>query len=157
MDMSMLPFSKGPPKKQKKACNNKRPTDKDRCAICGKPFSELHEVFYGKNRQNSIAWGMQIRLCEEHHRGDKGVHNDIELDLQLKRQFQHNFESLHGHKKFMEVFGKNYLEVSEIEQVREYKNRSKRDLVRQQERSGEVQRIVVDTEVRTDCRHKNTA
>jgi hypothetical protein len=53
---------------------------------------------------------MQVRLCEEHHRGQNGVHNNKELDRWLKQLFQKNFEALHGRDKFIEVFGKNYLD-----------------------------------------------
>lgn len=99
-------------KKQRKAKNNPVPTDQDLCRICGKPYAELHEVFYGKDRQKSIEWGMQIRLCDEHHRiGNLAVHNNHELDLKLKRTYQKQFEEQYGHEKFMEVFNRNYLEV----------------------------------------------
>lgn len=32
-----------------------------------------------------------------------------ELDKMVKRACQERFEEIHGHKKFMEVFGKSYL------------------------------------------------
>lgn len=40
---------------------------------------------------------------------DHGVHFDTEVDNRLKRETQARFEQLHGHEKFMQVFGKNYL------------------------------------------------
>lgn len=42
---------------------------------------------------------------------DHGVHFDKALDLQLKQECQRRFEALYGHDTFMEVFGRNYLEV----------------------------------------------
>jgi hypothetical protein len=95
--------------------NNPVPTYERRCYFTGKPCAELHEVFFGnKNRQNSIEWGMQIPLCVELHRiGPEAVHNNAEFDRQLKEMYQRIFEQQHGHEKFMEVFGENYLDESE--------------------------------------------
>ncbi|MCX8129753.1 MAG: hypothetical protein N3I35_06605 [Clostridia bacterium] len=111
-------FGKGVKRKKRKAKNNPRPTDQDCCAITGKPYAELHEVFYGVNRQKSIQYGMQIRLSPEYHRiGANAVHNNPAFDLQLKQEFQKNFEAEHGHDKFMAVFRKNYIGIT----VEEYK------------------------------------
>ena len=108
-------FPKPQYRKSKKTKNNSRPTIDDRCYFTGKPYAELHEVFFGtKNRQNSIKWGMQIRLCPELHRiGPNAVHNNRDFDIYLKKMFQKKFEEQYGHKKFMEVFGANYLDESE--------------------------------------------
>lgn len=40
---------------------------------------------------------------------DYGVHFNKELDTRLKHEAQAAFEKIHGHQKFMDVFGKNYL------------------------------------------------
>ena len=40
---------------------------------------------------------------------NKGVHFNRELDMRIKQDMQRAFEAKHGHDKFMEVFGKNYL------------------------------------------------
>ena len=90
---------------------NPLPTINDICVICGEPYAELHEVFYGNpNSALSQKWGMQVRLCGEHHRGHKeGVHHNIEFDLALKVRYQKRFETEYGHDKFMKVFGRNYL------------------------------------------------
>ena len=40
------------------------------------------------------------------------THLDVyKRQLQLKQECQRRFEALHGHDTFMEVFGRNYLEV----------------------------------------------
>jgi hypothetical protein len=99
-----------PKTKKRHALHNPVPTADDRCAICGRPFAELHEVFHGTaDRRLSQQYGMQVRLCPEHHRGKDGVHFNIELDLRLKREYQQKFEAVYGHERFMEVFGRNYL------------------------------------------------
>ena len=82
------------------------------CWVCGR-IQDLHthEVFFGTaNRKKSIKWGLQVRLCGEHHDlSSKGVHFNKALDTQLKKFAQTKFEELYGHEKFMEVFKRNYL------------------------------------------------
>lgn len=72
-----------------------------------------HHVFGGPNRSNSEKYGCWIWLRSDYHNmSNHGIHFDQALDLQIKRQTQIRFEQLHGHEKFMEIFGKNYLEES---------------------------------------------
>ena len=100
-----------PKSKKKKRIRKPKPTIQDRCIICGKPYAELHEVFHGTaNRRISQIHGMQVRLCENHHRGKDGVHSNAKFDLYLKQQYQRKFEEQHGHEKFMKEFGRNYLD-----------------------------------------------
>ena len=71
---------------------------------------EKHHIFFGNpKRRLSEEWGCWCWLTTEEHRGTKGVHNNRALDLRLKAECQQEFESLYGHEKFMEVFGRNYL------------------------------------------------
>lgn len=112
-------YPKPKQKKQKKAKNNPRPGSTDYCAMCGKPYAHLHEVYYGKNRQNSIEYKMQIRLCYQCHEGKDGVHNNPAFDFMLKQHFQRKFEFEWDHGKFVKVFGKNYLGMS----IEEYKKK----------------------------------
>lgn len=114
MTYTGLAFPKPKCKKgnSRKPKNNPVPTIHDRCAICGQPYASLHEVFYGtKNRQNSIDYGMQIRLCIYHHQvGPEAVHNNVEFDRQLKEQYQAIFEETHTREEFRAIFGRNYLD-----------------------------------------------
>lgn len=82
--------------------------DLSKCYICGMPRQELHEIYFGKNRTNSMLFGCVVPLCYEHHRGNLGVHNNHELDLQLKQECQRKFESIYP-ISFQEIFYKNYL------------------------------------------------
>lgn len=103
-------FPKPKTKKQRKAKRNPRPTDQDRCEICGKPYAELHEVFGGKNRQASIKYNMQIRLCEQHHRtGKNAIHRSKEFRERVQAEYQKRFEKKYSREKFMRVFGRNYI------------------------------------------------
>lgn len=109
----VTPIWKKTPKKQHKVKNNPKPTDQDLCRVCSRPYAELHEIFFGIHRQKSIQYKMQVRLCEIHHRnGSHAVHNNTEFNLRLKQEFQSKFESIYGHKKFMQEFGKNYIGIT---------------------------------------------
>ena len=88
--------------------------DLKHCIICGKAPVNLHEIFYGSNRHNSIKWGLVIPLCvAEHHVGNaKGIHANKKIDLEWKKKGQLIFMK-HYNKNvddFISVFGKNYLD-----------------------------------------------
>lgn len=82
----------------------------DICSICGNIGAELHEVYYGKNRQLSIQYKMQIRLCANHHRiGKSAIHNDKDFSDRIKREYQEKFIVMYPDLDFVKIFGKNYL------------------------------------------------
>ena len=69
-----------------------------------------HHIFQGCRRNDSEKWGCWVWLRADYHNmSDHGVHFDKAFDARLKKECQQEFESLYGHEKFMEVFGKNYL------------------------------------------------
>jgi len=71
-----------------------------------------HHVFGGHaNRKKSDDWGLTIRVCAYHHNmgGKKCVHENKQMQDELKRYAQEKFEELYDHDTFMEVFHKNYL------------------------------------------------
>jgi hypothetical protein len=106
-----------------KAKNNPVPTAEDLCAICRTPYAHLHEVFFGTgNRQKSIKWGMQIRLCYFHHNDPNNhvsnPHFNARVDKQLKEEYQYKFEAARimegmgadaARTLFIREFGRNYL------------------------------------------------
>lgn len=98
-------------KKTKKKIRNPKPTAKDICIICGRPYAETHEVFFGKNSYLSKVHKMQARLCYECQRGTNGAHgkNGGELNRKLKKMYQRKFEETHSREEFMRIFGQNYL------------------------------------------------
>ena len=80
----------------------------DGCLICGNPYTEEHHVFFGTaNRKMSEKYGMKVYLCAEHHRGNRGVHQDRALDLFLKRMAQAKFEEVYD-EDFIKIFGRRY-------------------------------------------------
>ena len=84
--------------------------DTDYCFICGRYGTEIHHCIYGNaNRKLSDKYGLVVGLCYEHHRGNRGVHFNRELDLELKRTAQRVFEDTYQNEKFLAIFGRNYL------------------------------------------------
>ena len=78
--------------------------DLEHCIMCGKPKDNLHEVFFGKNRQLSMKWGCVIPLCYTCH---IMIHNNHAIDLTWKIKMQEVFESIYN-DDFIKIFGKNY-------------------------------------------------
>lgn len=76
-----------------------------------------HHVFVGTNRKNSEEYGLKVYLCHNHHiYGPEAVHNNAEIRHELQRIAQREFEKRYGHAKFMEVFGRNYLDQEEMKE-----------------------------------------
>lgn len=88
--------------------------DLKHCVICGAVKDiEMHHCIHGTSgRKLATKYHLLVGLCPEHHRGTNGVHgkNGAELDLMLKRIAQTSFEQKHSHEKWMEIFGRNYLD-----------------------------------------------
>lgn len=97
-----------------------------RCPICKKWYERLHNhhVFFGTGDReiSDLFPECQISICYECHEGTNGVHgkNGRNLDLKLKREAQARFVAKHGHTKFMQLFGRNYMNddtENEVEQI----------------------------------------
>ena len=83
------------------------------CYVCKTTNNiQSHHVYGGFNRKNSTKYGMVVDLCGYHHNlSNKGVHQNRELDLRLKQEYQQKFENEQGtREEFMSIFGKNYLD-----------------------------------------------
>lgn len=84
--------------------------DTDYCFFCGRYGTEIHHIFFGtSNRKLSDRYGLVVGLCYEHHRGNRGVHFNRELDMELKKVAQIKFNKVYPDEDFMKIFGKNYL------------------------------------------------
>lgn len=85
--------------------------DRRECYITGATEGlHKHHVYAGSRRKVAEQWGCWVWLRWDWHNGAPyGAHNNPDLDRRLKQECQERFEELHGHEKFMEVFGKNYL------------------------------------------------
>lgn len=85
--------------------------DMEYCYVCGCPKECIHEVYEGKNRQNSIKHGFCIGLCNKHHNmSDYSVHFNRQLALKIKKEMQMKYEETHSREDFMCIIGRNYLD-----------------------------------------------
>lgn len=80
--------------------------DLDHCIICGKKKDHIHEVIYGKNRINSMKFGITIPLCNYHH---QMIHSNSALSNEYKKRGQALFDRAYPDLKFEDIFKKNYL------------------------------------------------
>lgn len=78
--------------------------DMDHCYLCGLPKDDIHEVYQGRNRINSIKYKLVIPLCRFCH---SNLHNNYELINQLRKQGQILFEQNYD-IDFVSIFYKNY-------------------------------------------------
>ena len=82
----------------------------DKCYFCERPREAIHEVYYGRNRETSIKNGFCVGLCNRHHNmSNESVHFNHEMDLELKRLYQKEYEKTHSREEFIDLIGKNYL------------------------------------------------
>lgn len=79
--------------------------DLEHCIICGKKRDNLHEVFFGRNRQFSIKYGLVIPLCIECH---QEMHRNKELQDLWHEKGQTIFEETYPKLDFVNIFRKNY-------------------------------------------------
>lgn len=74
---------------------------------------DKHHIFFGNpGRKLSEKYGLWIWLEHERHiemSPYRTPHNDINVDLELKKIGQLAFEVKYPEKDFKEIFGKNYL------------------------------------------------
>lgn len=87
---------------------------KKECFFCRTTQNlEDHHIFFGeKNRKWSEKYGLKVWLCPYDHRDSKtGVHGQaVWKRKQLEKIAQKFFEEQYNHEKFMQVFGRNYLD-----------------------------------------------
>lgn len=80
--------------------------DLEHCIICGKKRDHLHEIYEGKNRQNSMKYNCVLPLCYKHH---ILIHQDRKLSLIWKVKCQKEFEKTKSREAFISIFRRSYL------------------------------------------------
>lgn len=82
--------------------------DTERCYLCGSTYKlTWHEIYAGKNRQNSMRYGLCLRLCLNCH--SKEQEND-QFNNYWHRQGQLYWEeNIGSREEFIKVFRRNYL------------------------------------------------
>lgn len=82
--------------------------DLEHCCLCGKDKEELHEIFAGRNRLNSIRYNLVLPLCHECHSLNQ---NNPFFNDYWHKQGQEYFEYNIGTRdEFIRIFRRNYLE-----------------------------------------------
>ena len=76
--------------------------DLDHCVICGAKKDHLHEVCFGRNRGNSIKYGLVIPLCSSHH-----------IEMHRNKEWQ-DYWHIVAQKRFMEYYHKSSDELVQI-------------------------------------------
>lgn len=75
------------------------------CIECGRPKQDLNEIYPGRNRQNSMKYGLVIPMCRRCH---TEYTNNREMQLKWMKIGQKAFEELYD-KDFLDIFKRNYL------------------------------------------------
>ena len=79
----------------------------EKCFVCGRQATDMHEIYSGGNRKASMRNGFCVPLCRNCH---QIVTLNYGLNLRLKMICQEKFEETHSRDDFMAIIGKNYLE-----------------------------------------------
>lgn len=83
--------------------------DTEKCYLCGSTYKlTWHEIYSGKNRQNSMKNGLCLRLCLNCHSKEQG---DSQFNDYWHKQGQLYWEeNIGSREEFIKVFRRNYLE-----------------------------------------------
>lgn len=83
--------------------------DTERCYLCGSTYKlTWHEIYSGKNRQNSMRYGLCLRLCLNCHSKEQ---EDSQFNDYWHKQGQLYWEeNIGSREEFIKVFKRNYLE-----------------------------------------------
>lgn len=77
------------------------------CIMCGKPKDNLHEIYMGKNRLNSMKYGFVIPVCIRCHHI---CHKDSHIQEFWHKEGQLYFEREIGSRtEFIDIFKRDYL------------------------------------------------
>ena len=80
--------------------------DLEHCIICGTKKDNLHEVFFGTSRINSMKYGLVIPLCIKHHRE---MHKNKLWQDEYHKKGQLAFMTNYPDLNFVDIFKRNYL------------------------------------------------
>lgn len=82
-------------------------TDLEHCMICGSTYQlTWHEIFDGRNRSNSMRYGLCLRICLSCHRLKQ---NDANFNELWHKKGQAMFVKTYPDLDFVSIFKKNYL------------------------------------------------
>lgn len=88
------------------------------CIVCRSTRNlHRHHIFYGSaNRKNSERFDLTCWLCQDHHESTYGVHGKYgeNLNRELKELAQREFEKNHTREEFVHIFGRNYIDDTDL-------------------------------------------
>lgn len=81
--------------------------NKDKCYLCPATTNlTWHEIYRGKNRANSMKYGLCLRICLNCH---EKYQEDKEFNDYWHKQAQITFNKYYPNLNFLEIFKRNYL------------------------------------------------
>lgn len=81
--------------------------DLEHCYLCGRKKEDLHEIYAGRNRINSIKYNFVLPLCRECHSLNQ---NNVFFNDYWHKQGQLYWEkNIGSREEFIKIFRKNYL------------------------------------------------
>lgn len=78
----------------------------NKCYFCPNKKDHIHEIFCGRNRQNSMKYGLCLPICESCH---STYQNDFLFNEKWHKKGQAIFSKAYPDLKFEDIFKKNYL------------------------------------------------
>ena len=81
--------------------------DLEHCYLCGKKKNDLHEIFGGRNRLNSIKYNLVLPLCRECH--SLNQNNPFFNDYWHKQGQLYWEKNIGSREEFIKVFRRNYI------------------------------------------------
>lgn len=82
--------------------------DLEHCYICGSKKEELHEIYAGRNRINSMKYGFVLPLCHKCH--SQNQNNPAFNDFWHKTGQKYWEYSIGSRNEFIALFRRNYLD-----------------------------------------------
>ena len=80
--------------------------NKDRCMFCGSTYKlTWHEIYCGRNRRNSMRYGLCLRMCLRCH---KLKQENKQFNDEWHKKGQAMFSKAYPNEDFNAVFRKNY-------------------------------------------------
>lgn len=79
--------------------------DLTKCIVCGMSKQDLNEIYPGRNRQNSMKYGLVIPMCRKCH---TEYTNNRDMQLKWMKLGQKKFEETYE-EDFIDIFKRNYI------------------------------------------------
>lgn len=83
--------------------------DLETCIECGMVATDMNEIYQGRNRQNSMKWGLCIPMCRSCHT-NYTTNREKQLKWMKKGQKEWYKYFKGTYEEWMEIFKRNYLD-----------------------------------------------